>query len=189
VGIQLGENSSMKANADVALFGNDHYNVNGYVDYYMSSTGGAKADTTQNGVGALNVTSSNLVTVELKKPLNSSDAAGKDINWAVSETQTLIIIWDSNGRGSSGGNTNHYGNGASVDTAMVRTLLINSNSLSESGNPILSNFDTTTTVIVLVIVIVAILVVIVGVRWVRKRGAGKQPTSPQDSANLTMSQA
>ena len=185
VAIQLGGNGSMEPNTDGAIFGNDNYNIDGYVDIYLSGTGGAKADATQNGKGAINVTAQNVVTIELKKPLNSSDTAGKDINWAQNETQKLTMIWDSNGRGSSGGSTNHYGSDATVDTANVRTLLINPNSLPQGGNPspqdgnpILTNFDTTTAIIAVVIVIVAVLAIIFGVIWVRKRSAGKQSKAP-----------
>jgi len=175
VAIQFGGNGSMESNMDGALFGNDNYNIDGYVDIYLSGTGGAKADPTQNGKGAINVTAQNVVTIELKKPLNSGDTAGKDINWAQNETQTLVMIWDSNGRGSSGGTTNHYGSGIALDTAIVRKLLINSNSMPQGGNPILTNTDTTTIAILAVALVVAIVVVIVGARWVRKRGTKKTP--------------
>jgi len=175
VAIQFGGNGSMESNMDGALFGNDNYNIDGYVDIYLSGTGGAKADPTQNGKGAINVTAQNLVTIELRKPLNSGDTAGKDINWAQNGTQTLVMIWDSNGRGSSGGTTNHYGNSAVLDTAIVRTLLINSSSMPQGGNPILTNADTTTIAILAVALVVAVVVVIVGVRWVRKRGTKKTP--------------
>jgi len=175
VAIQLGGNGSMEANTDGAIFGNDNYNIDGYVDIYMSGTGGAKADATQNGKGAINVTTQNVVTIELKKPLNSGDTAGKDINWAQNETQTLTIIWDSNGRGSSGGATNHYGNNPVIDTAMVRTILINSNSIAQAGNPILTNIDTTTLVIIIITFVAVVIVIIVGVIWVRKRGTKKNP--------------
>ena len=181
VGIQFGGNGSMEAKTDAALFGNDNYDVDKYVDCFMSPGGGAKADIAlnvngeQNGVGALNVTSSNLVTVELKKPLNSNDTAGYDIRWAVNETQQLTIIWDSDRRGSSGGATNHYGNNPVIDTAMVRTILINSNSIAQAGNPILTNIDTTTLVIIIITFVAVVIVIIVGVIWVRKRGTKKNP--------------
>lgn len=183
MGIQLGGSSCMESGADLALFGNNdtQFNPTGYKDCHLAGAGAARVDATQNGIGALNITPQNVVSVELKKPLNSGDTAGKDINWAMNETKTMVMIWDSNGRGSSGGNTNHYGNGATVDTPKVRTLVINSNTLSEGGNPsqdgnpILGNLDTTTAIIALVIVIVAVLAIIFGVIRVRKRNAGKQP--------------
>lgn len=172
VAVQLGGNSCMEANTDGGIFGNDNYNVDGYVDIYMSGTGGAKADATQNGRGAINITAQNVVTIELKKPLNSGDSAGKDINWAQNATQTLVVIWDSNGRGSSGGTTNHYGSGLLIDTAIVRTILINPESSPQSGNQIFGNIDPIV-IIILVVVVVAVVAVIVGVLWVRKRGTKK----------------
>ena len=118
----------MQENADAALFGNNlpQFSKDGYSDCHLSGTGGVKPDDTQNGKGAMTVTSSNVVTVELKKPLNSGDAAGKDISWVIGETQNLVIVWNSNERGSSGGTTSHYGNGGTLGTATVRTILLNS---------------------------------------------------------------
>ncbi|HEX9262021.1 MAG TPA: hypothetical protein VF893_05785, partial [Candidatus Bathyarchaeia archaeon] len=174
IAIQLGGNSCMEANTDAALFGNDNYNVDGYVDCYMSGTGGAKADSTQEGRGAINVTASKSVEVELKKSLNSGDAAGKDINWAINETRTMIIIWDSNGRGSSGGTSNHYGNGPVLGTGTVRTLFLNFKSLEQSGTSIFPNVDATLVAVAVVVVIIAVVVITIGLLWLRKRGARRK---------------
>ena len=177
VAVQLGGNSCMEAGADLALFGNNlpQFSKDGYVDGYMGGTGAAKPDATQNGKGALNVTSQNVVTVELKKPLNSGDIAGNDINWAQNQTQTLVVIWNSDNFGSSGGTTSHYRNGLELGTAIVRTLLINSNSMAQSGNPILANIDTNTLIILVAILVVAVVAVILVVFLVRKRGSKTKP--------------
>jgi len=107
VAFQLGATGCMDAGADGALFGHKSYADNGYVDIKFDGTGPIVLDATQNGKGAINVGAGNLVTIELKKPLNSGDATGGDINWAVGSTYSLVIAWDTNGGGSSGGTTNH----------------------------------------------------------------------------------
>ena len=176
VGIQLGGNSCMESGTDLALFGNNlqQFNKDGYADSKMAGEGAAKPDDTQDGKGALNVTSQNIVTLELKKPLNSGDTAGNDINWTQNETKTLIIVWNSNTYGSSGGTTSHF----FINIATVRTLLVNSNTLPQGGNSILTNFDTTTAVIVIIVVVVAVIAIFFGVRRVRKPGAVKEPKTP-----------
>jgi hypothetical protein len=97
----------MDSGVDGDLFGHDDYAADGHVDIYYKGSGPIEVDATQNGVGALNVSAGNLVTVELKKPLNSGDVDGKDITWTVGGIYDLVIAWDTNGGGSSGGNTNH----------------------------------------------------------------------------------
>lgn len=79
-----------------------------------------KADVTQNGKGALTVGAGNVITIELKKPLSSGDAAGKDISWAIGGTYTMVIAWDSDGGGSSGGKVDHTGG----TTPTARTIFI-----------------------------------------------------------------
>lgn len=72
------------------------------------------------------MSTSNLVTVELKKPLNSGDSAGKDVAWSEDNTYTLVIMWDSDGGGSNGGSVSH-----NTRTPMARTVFINSNVIPE----------------------------------------------------------
>lgn len=167
VGIQLGGNSCMEANTDTALFGNDHYNVDGYVDCYMSPTGGAKADATKNGMGAISVDSSNVVTVELKKPLYSGDTDGRDINWAANETHTMIIIWDSNGLGSSGGMASHAG-GTVLGTGTVRTILVNSSEKPGSAANGGTAFPSSTYIVALVVVAAVAIVILAAILKRRK---------------------
>jgi len=119
VAFQLGATGCMDAGADGALFGHDSYAANGYKDIKYDGTGPIVVDVTQNGKGAINVGAGNLVTIELKKPLNSGDATGGDINWAVGSTYSLVIAWDTNGGGSSGGTTSHRS-----ATPIARTILI-----------------------------------------------------------------
>src|SRR3989304_3921390 len=83
-------------------------------------------DASQDGKGAVTIDSSNLVTVELKKPLSSGDSAGKDIAWTEDSTYALIIMWNSKLLGSSGGSITHGGT-----QPTERTVLINSNGIPE----------------------------------------------------------
>ena len=168
-GVQFGGNGSMEGGADGALFGDDNYNIDGYVDIFMSGTGAAKADASQNGKGAMNVDSSNVVTVELKKPLSSGDTAGQDINWTVNETHTLVIIWDSNGRGSSGGATSHSTEGNALATADVKSILINSEQKqvgTTNGQP---EVPALAYVVALVAVVAVVAIAVLAVFLKRKR--------------------
>ena len=107
VAFQMGATGCMTANADGALFGHQSYADNGYVDIKFDGKGPIIVDTAQNGVGKFSVGAGNLLTVEFKKPLSSGDTGGSDIAWAVGSTYSLVVAWDSNGGGSSGGTTNH----------------------------------------------------------------------------------
>jgi hypothetical protein len=122
----LGGTTCMQANTDGALFGHDNYAANGYQDISFVSLGAISIDASQEGTGAITVGSSNLVTIELKKPLNSGDSDGKDMAWTEDNTYALIIMWDSNGGGSSGGSASH-----SSGSITERTILINSNVIPE----------------------------------------------------------
>jgi hypothetical protein len=126
VGFQFERTTHMSSGADGAIFGNDNIGANKYRDISFGGFGIISTDSIQNGIGAIQVGESNLVTVELKKPLNSGDSAGNDIEWGAGNTYTLIIRWDSNGQGSSGGNTNHLG-GSLED----KTILINVDEIPE----------------------------------------------------------
>jgi hypothetical protein len=124
--ILFGGTTCMQANTDGALFGHDSYDANGYRDISFVGLGVISIDSSQEGKGAITVDSSNLVTAELKKPLNSGDSDGKDMAWTEDSTYAMIIMWDSNGGGSSGGSVGH-----SSRSATERTILINSNVIPE----------------------------------------------------------
>jgi hypothetical protein len=108
---------------DLVLFGDDNFAANGYRDASMTgakSKSGIVVDATQHGVGAMGVGAGNVVTLELKKPLNSGDTAGKDIAWTAGNVYSMVIVWDTDGGGSSGGNADHAGG----TTPTVRTVLV-----------------------------------------------------------------
>ena len=128
VAIQFGQGICMSPSNDGALFGDDNHAANGYNDIYFLQNAQIGVDAIQNGVGAISVNASNAVVVELKKPLNSGDTAGKDINWTQACSYPMVIMWDSDGGGSSGGSVNHaYG------AHTIRTVLVSSetNSIPE----------------------------------------------------------
>jgi hypothetical protein len=122
----FGGTTCMQPNTDGALFGHDNYAANGYRDISFGGISVISIDASQEGKGAITVGSSNLVTIELKKPLNSGDSDGKDMAWTEDNTYAMIIMWDSNGGGSSGGGVSH-----SSGVANERTILINSNVIPE----------------------------------------------------------
>ena len=130
VAVQLGASFCMSTNADGALFGHDEFSPNGYVDISFGEPAKVISDAIQNGVGAISVSSSNVTVVELKKPLNSGDTAGKDLAWSSGNTYAMVMIWNTNGLGSSGGSTTHF-----QGTATPRTMLISSSRMS--GFPVL----------------------------------------------------
>jgi hypothetical protein len=119
VSIQFGQDFCMSPSADGALFGDDNYAANGYKDIYFLDGGRVGIDAIQDGVGAISVNASNAVIVELKKPLNSGDAAGKDFNWTQACSYPMVIMWDSDGGGSSGGSANHATGAHTVKTVVV----------------------------------------------------------------------
>jgi hypothetical protein len=123
----------MQINTDGALFGHDSYAADGYRDISFGGLGVISNDASQEGNGAISVGASNIVTVELKKPLNSGDSIGEDMAWMEDNTYTMIIMWDSNGGGSSGGSASHSGG-----SATVRTVLINSKVIPEFPGLILA---------------------------------------------------
>ena len=126
VALLFGGTACMQSGADGGLFGNDNYAANGYRDISFKGFTEISVDASQDGTGAINVDSSNLVTVELKKPLNSGDSDGKDIAWAEGSTYALIIMWNSNLYGTSSGSVTHS-DGPIAD----RTIFINSNAIPE----------------------------------------------------------
>ena len=126
VAVLFGGTICMQSGADGALFGNDNYAANGYRDISFNGFSAISDDATQNGKGAITVDSSNVVAVELKKPLDSGDSAGKDIAWTEDNTYELIIMWNSNLYGASGGSVTHS-DGPVAD----KTILINSSVIPE----------------------------------------------------------
>ena len=126
VALMLGEAGCMPSNTDGALFGHDSYSANGYRDISFGGLGSISIDQTQDGKGAINVETSNIVTVELKKPLNSGDSEGKDVAWMEDNAYLMIVMWDSDGGGSSGGSANHR-----TGSPTERALFINSSVIPE----------------------------------------------------------
>lgn len=119
VAFQFGVTGCMDANSDGVLLGHTSYAADGYVDIKYDGTGPILVDSAQHGRGAITVGAGNLVTVEVKKPLTSGDTGGGDIAWAAGSTYSLVIAWDTNGGGSSGGTTNHRS-----ATPIARTILV-----------------------------------------------------------------
>jgi len=124
VAIQFSSSGCMTPTNDGALFGHDAHQPTGYRDISFGGLGVITSDTTQNGRGAMNIDSSNIVTVELKKPLNSGDSAGNDIAWSTGNTYTMVIMWDSNGGGSSGGGANHQSASVVSNNVFLNTAAI-----------------------------------------------------------------
>ena len=116
----------MAANSDGALFGHDSYAANAYRDIFFNGFTSISVDASQDGTGAMTVDSSNVVTVELKKPLSSGDSDGKDPAWTEGNTYALIIMWNSDSYGASGGSATH-----SEGSLTGRTIFINSNAIPE----------------------------------------------------------
>lgn len=145
VGFQFEQTNHMSPGADGAIFGHDEIGANQYRDISFGGFGIISADGTQNGEGTINLSPSNLVTVELKKPLSSGDSEGADIEWTVGNTYTLIIRWDSNGGGSSGGDSSHF-SGSVRD----RTIHINTDEIPEfSATTLLLTLATMTAIILI----------------------------------------
>jgi hypothetical protein len=107
VAFQLDNTECMTSNTDGALFGNDNQAPEDYIDISFGGIGVISSDSSQDGIGAIEISTSNVITVELKKDINSGDLSGNDIQWSENNTYSLVIMWDSDGSGSSGGNANH----------------------------------------------------------------------------------
>ncbi len=118
--LELGSSGIHNSGADFAVFGDDNLSPNNYSDAYFASFSSVKADVIQNGKGAMTVNTGNVITIELMKPLSSGDTAGKDIAWTIGNTYNMVIAWDSNGGGSSGGTVDH----TKGTTPTARTIFI-----------------------------------------------------------------
>ena len=145
VAFQFDSISHMSSGADGAIFGHDGLAPDEYRDISFGGFGSISADANQDGLGAIHVGDSNLITIELKKPLDSGDSAGDDIGWEVGNTYTFLIMWDSDGGGSSGGSRSHQ-SGSGGD----KTVFINTNEISE--------FSGLTLVVVLVAVAIMVII-------------------------------
>ena len=82
----FGGTTCMQSGADGALFGHDEHAPNGYRDISFNGFTDVSEDASQDGTGAITTDSSNLVTVELKKPLSSGGSKGKDVAWTEGNT-------------------------------------------------------------------------------------------------------
>ncbi len=118
--LELGSEGTHDSGADFAIFGDDNLSPNSYSDASFVTFSSAKADAIQDGKGAMTVGATNVITIELVKPLSSNDTVGKDISWKIGGTYTMVIDWDSNGGGSSGGTIDHKGG----TTPTARTFFI-----------------------------------------------------------------
>jgi hypothetical protein len=133
VALELGNSACMSASADGALFNDDNYCPNSYSDISFTQNVGVASDKTQDGKGAISVNASKFVSLELKKPLSCGDTSGKDMSWSEGNTYSVLMTWDSNGGGSSGGATNH-----AAQAPVAQTILISSNSIPEFPYPLLT---------------------------------------------------
>ncbi len=147
VAVQFASITCMSNNTDGALFGHDEYAPDGYRDIHFGGIGVITIDAVQNGVGAISVDSSNVVTVELKKPLNSGDIDGRDIAWLTGSTYTVVVMWDSNGDGSSGGSTSHN---AVMTVLNSRTVFLNPEAIPEFPIEIAASFMVASLVYVII---------------------------------------
>ena len=156
----------MTSNTDGAIFGHDDLSPNGYQDISFGGFGVIRSDASQDGVGAIDI-SMNTVTIELKKPLNSQDETGNDIQWSEDSSYDIIIMWDSNGGGSSGGTTSHTSTNPKPKTIYLEPQVIQpSPTPTQSPSPTPSpsptsdfpDFTATITIITVVIIVVAILI-------------------------------
>jgi hypothetical protein len=162
VSLQLGDPNCMTSNTDGAIFGHDDLSPNGYEDIYFGGFGVIRSDTTQDGVGAMQV-SMNTITIELKKPLNTQDSDGKDISWSEDNSYDIIVMWDSDGGGSSGGSTSHTSNSPKPKTISLQPQATTSPTPTQTPTPTPTPQDPfldTTTIIAIIVVVVIVLVIV-----------------------------
>jgi hypothetical protein len=133
VAFEFGNSACMSTSADGALFNDDNYCPNSFSDISFTQNVGVASDKTQDGKGAISVNASKFVSLELKKPLSCGDTSGKDMSWSEGNTYSVLMTWDSNGGGSSGGATNH-----AAQAPVAQTILISSNSIPEFPYPLLT---------------------------------------------------
>ena len=133
VALEFGNSVCMSANADGALFNSDNYCPNSYSDISYTQSAGVASDECQDGKGAVSVNASKFVSLELKKPLSCNDTPGKDVSWSEGNTYSVLMTWDSNGGGSSGGEANH-----ALQPPAAQTILISSKAIPEFPYPMLA---------------------------------------------------
>ena len=170
VSVQLGDPGCMTSNTDGAMFGHDDLSPKGYQDINFGGFGVIRSDTSQDGIGAIQILM-NSVTIELKKPLNTQDSDGRDIQWSRGNSYDIIFMWDSDGGGSSGGTISHRSASPKPKTIYLQAQTTPSPSPTStptlSPNPTPSpsptSFDLTTiiAIIAVVVIISAILIYLI----------------------------
>ena len=148
--VELTRNGCMVPNVDGALFGHNEFSADGYQDMYFVGIGSVRMDSVQDGKGVIAVDSSNVVAVELKKPLDSGDTAGFDMAWSAGRSYGFRIMWDSNGDGSSGGRMGHQVTGEEL------TLFLSPEAVPELPSVVLAAF------------LVASIVVVAGLAFLKR---------------------
>lgn len=163
ISLQLGNPNCMTSNTDGAIFGHDDQSPNGYQDIYFGGFGVIRSDTTQDGIGAMQV-SMNTVTIELKKPLNTQDSDGNDVQWSEDNSYDIIIMWDSDGGGSSGGTTSHTSNSPKPYSIYLEPQVTSSPTPTQTPTPTPTpqeNFPDTTIIIAIIATVVIILAILI----------------------------
>ena len=158
VALQLGDPNCMTSNTDGAIFGHDLLSPDGYHDIYFGGFGVIRPDSSQDGVGAMDI-SMNTVTIELKKPLNTQDSDGKDIQWSEDNSYDIIVMWDSDGGGSDAGTTSHTSNSPKPKTIYLEPQA-NPSSPTPTQTPSQTPIELST-IIVIVAVVVIISVILI----------------------------
>jgi len=171
VSVQLGDPDCMTSNTDGAIFGHDDLSPNGYHDINFGGLGVIRSDTSQDGVGAIQI-SMNSVTIELKKPLNTQDSDGRDIQWSEDNSYDIIVMWDSDGGGSSGGTTSHRSASPKPRTIYLQAQTTPSPSptstptLTPTPSPSPTSFGLTT---IIAIIAVAVIVSAILIYFTKRR--------------------
>ncbi len=126
--LQLGNTGCHNTKCDGVVFGSDNYNSDGYSDISFEGSGSwwPISDSCQDGCGAMSISGSNVFIAEMKKPLNCGDSEGEDIAWSCDNNYSLVIVYDSNGGGSSGGSESH-----TLYMPTVKTVRVSSDPIPE----------------------------------------------------------
>ncbi len=166
IALQLGNPNCMTSNTDGAIFGHDLLSSDGYQDIYFGGFGIIRSDISQDGKGAMNISVSNTVTVEVKKPLNTQDADGKDIQWSENNFYDVIIMWDSDGGGSSGGTTSHTSNSPKPKTIYIelQETPAPSPTPTQSPSPTPIELSTILAIIIVVMILSALLIYFIKIK-------------------------
>lgn len=165
VALQLGNPNCMTSNTDGAIFGHDDLSPNGYNDIYFGGFGVIRSDSSQDGVGAMDISMST-VTLEFKKPLNTQDEDGRDIEWSPDNSYDIIVMWDSDGNGSSGGSTSHTSTNPKPKSTYLEATTTPTPTPTQSPTPTPSpspspDFPDLTTIIAIIVVIVVVAVILI----------------------------